>query len=783
MAMTPSGPSVSRRTLITGAGAGFVGLTLIGACPTNAHAAAPVAQLSAPGATVEVDSTGTVSIGDGVAERVRLQHFMIKDSVLGQQRTFGGTVSQVGTGDKQAIRIAYTMPAAAKAITVTGLLTVSPHRVHIRWEVTGPDTLLPTGYMFSRTVTAGTAAEAYVPLTRWVRDEGGGVPYEVNDGGVYAEAYADTTAHLSLEGSNPRWTNASWVHSPAKVTGTGSHLTEVDVVLGAPRPAAARTVATQRPVGVEVWTDRDFNLWDDTSTPMELYCALSNGGTTDASVAVEWWARDWSGTVIGQRSIDATVPAGGSTMQSFTIDHPAAGITFTEVSATSTNGSAFARTNLAVLGDHEYGDDDRLGIANYPWLHVPSQESLLALLGRIGVKRVRISYDGAEGVAPADLDAVGIAHDIELGGIPLTGTADDAEAWAATNTAIAIAAGAEHFEVGNELNNPWMQGERTVEYVERALKPVRRQLTEAGSEMKILNAGTGGADFVWLDGVIKAGGWDLIDGLAIHPGRGNFTPDHAPDPSEWQQGENGSYWNYLGSLRKAREIIDSHTTEDEPAKELWLTEAYSCTRPNRWWNDTYRQSAENTLLSIALAWSEGVRAVNWYQLHDSTVHHPQEADPANPEYHYGLMMRDTSPKPSLLAYATAARAFDGAIFERWLDFADDRIRGLQFSTDRGPLSVLWTRTDGYLLNADHGPDQYYAAPEPWVHHWRTETEIFVRAASSTVRAVDAIGRETLIRTAPGRLTPITLDGAVQLFWGLTGAADAGAKVGRSRTRR
>lgn len=41
---------------------------------------------------------------------------------------------------------------------------------------------------------------------------------------------------------------------------------------------------------------------------------------------------------------------------------------------------------------------------------------------------------------------------------------------------------------------------------------------------------------------------------------------------------------------------------------------------------------------------------------------PQVADPDNVEYHYGLTNRDLSPKPSLLAYATAARALDQAAF-------------------------------------------------------------------------------------------------------------------------
>ncbi len=53
---------------------------------------------------------------------------------------------------------------------------------------------------------------------------------------------------------------------------------------------------------------------------------------------------------------------------------------------------------------------------------------------------------------------------------------------------------------------------------------------------------------------------------------------------------------------------------------------------------------------------------------------------ADPEYHYGLMNRDTSAKPSMLAYATAAQVLDRATFVRWLELADPDLKGLLFST-------------------------------------------------------------------------------------------------------
>jgi len=440
------------------------------------------------------------------------------------------------------------------------------------------------------------------------------------------------------------------------------------------------------------------------------------------------------------------------------------------VAVTAGTDAAFARTNLAVLPQYSYqadADDSMFGIANYPWLLVPDAASVVALLQRLGVQRVRISYDGSPGLPPSTLDAAGIRHDIQLSGIPLGGTAAQVAAWADTNTQLAVSSGAQHFEVANEIDRPWMTAQTAAPYVHDGLQPVRDRLTAAGAATKVLNAGLSGMDYIWADAFHNAGGWDLIDGFAFHPGRGNFTPDYAPLPADWTQGPTGTYWNYLGSLRKARDVIAAYGT-----KELWMTEAYACTQPNSWWHDTYRHAAENVLLSLALARSEGVRCVDWYQLHDSFPGKSQMADPANPEYHYGLMNRDTSAKPSLLAYATAAQVLDQAMFIRWLTFADPDLKGLLFCTPDGPVSILWSRKDGYVLNADHPTDSdWFAAPEPWIDGWATKTTLTLPAAGQTVRELDCLGRERVLTASAGQVA-VQLDGAPRVYYGLTDTPDA-----------
>ncbi|WP_393061934.1 hypothetical protein [Streptomyces sp. LN549] len=760
--------SVHRRTFLQGTAAA-TGAALL---PTGtAHAAAPVT-LSAEGITIVGQSDGNVLVQDGSGTaRVLIGHFMVKDSVLGQQRTFGGTPAQITLPDgRPALQVTYAMGSGAPGVTVRGTFDVTARTVHMKWEAGGSGTLTPTGFMFARTLQGASAPESYEALTVWERDARGGIPYEKNAGGVYADTWTGAKGFFCLTSTNPAYTNATWIHSPGTSTGADTAVTEAAFVLGDLRPRAAGALAAARPLGVEVWTDQPFNLYRAAGQSMLLRAQVVNGGAAPKPVTLKWWARDFAGTELGGSTVSRTVAAGGSWDVSFPVTAPSQGIVFTEVAVSSGSDGALARTNLAVLPDFTYeaGTESMFGIANYPWLLKPGKEAVLGLLKTLGIKWVRIAYAGAPGIDIATLDANGIAHNVELSGIPVGGTAEQIAAWADTNVAKALAAQARYFEVSNEVNQPWMSGRGADLYVRDGLKQVTDRLAAAGSDMKVMNAGLGGMDYVWTENFRAAGGWDLIDAFAVHPGRGNFTPDYAPAPADWTQGSAGTYWNFLGAVRKANALIAEYGGN----KELWLTEAYAPTKPNAWWADTYRHAAENVLLTLALAKAEGVRGVNWYQLHDSTVLHPQEADPANPEYHYGLMNRDTSPKPSLLAFATAARVLDRATYVRPLAFADPDVKGLLFTTPDGPVSVLWSRKDGYILNADHGEDSWYASPEPWTDTWTTRTAVVAHSGTvgGTVRELNCIGQERTLTAAGGKVT-LTLDGAPRIYYGLAANPD------------
>jgi len=762
-----------RRTLLrTAAAAGATATGIAGTTLTATPAHAADISVTADGITLTAAADGSITVRDASGtDRVKLTHFLFKDSVLGTQRTFGGTPSLVTLDDgRPAIRVAYVSPASASAITVVGTFDVTAGRAHLRYDVSGTTTLLPSGFMIGRTVLSPSAAEAYTPVTAWTSDARGGVPFEVNAGGLYAETWSDARGYFRLASTNPAYTNTTWLHAPGTVTGTTSATTEAALVLGGLRPAAAATVADLAPLGVEVWTEQPFNLWDAAGQSMSLRAQVVNGSAVGRDVAVTFIARDFDGALAANQTQTVTLPPGGVWDGTFTVTAPSSGILFAEVAADADGERAFARTNLAILPPYAYqaGADSMFGIANYPWLLAPSKADVAALLQLLGVKWVRIAYPGAPGIPVAELDALGIHHNVQKGGVPIGGTETAKDAWASDVTQLCLDAGAAYYEAGNELNQPWMSGQGAAQYVNDGLIPLRAAMAAKAAGFKVMNCGLGGMDYTWLANFQAAGGWPLIDVLAFHPGRGNFTPDYAPAPEEWEQGANGSYWNFLGGVRKARQVIadcDTAAGKTTPT-ELWLTEAYACTRPNNWWNDTHRQAAENVLLTLALAKAEGVRGVNWYQLHDSTIHHPQAADPANAEYHFGLMNRDTSAKASLLAYATAARVLDQATFDRWVTFDDADLRGLAFTTPGGPLYILWSRKDGYLLNTDHtAGDSWYAAPEAWVDHWPTKTAVRLPAAEQLVREVDCVGRERLLPKVRGKVD-VVLDGAPRVYYGL-----------------
>ncbi|MEV6104197.1 hypothetical protein AB0M28_05695 [Streptomyces sp. NPDC051940] len=772
--MTPenfSRPTLNRRGFLGAALAAGVVLVADPA-PVEAQAAAGDVTLASGGISLLASLGGRLAIRDAAGvTRSAGSKFQVKDSVTGIHLSTGGTPSLSTLSDgTPAIRMEYTFDAAAGPTAVTGWFSVDTSHARLEWRVTGADTLLPDGFLFSRAIQAPTAPDDYIAITEWIRDAGGGIPYEDTLGVAHTSTWgAGLHGLFLLDRSRQAWTNATWVHAPGVADPAGGWTSSADFFFSETRPSATATIGRGRELGLELTTDRDFNLYETPGEPMQLTALVANGGAA-RSVDLELWVRGFDGAPLAETTATGSVAAAGTWQHTFTLTAPAAGIALAEVVVRSGDDEAFARTNLAVLPPYDYqaGADSMFGIANYPWLQRPSADALLDLWQRVGISLVRIAYDGGPGLPPAAFDARDIRHNIELQP-SLEATDTEAAAWAADKLAVAAGAGAGYFEVGNELNRPFNTGTAAQAYLDKALRPVFDQRSVTGDAVKLMNNGLAGMDRPWVENFIAAGGWDLIDAFAYHPGRGNFTPDYIPPGDDWTTDGDGTYWNFYGGLRQLKALMAEHGE-----KEIWLTEAYAPTKPNSWWHDTYRHAAENVLLTFALAKAEGIRCVCWYQFHDSVLGMPQVADPGNVEYHYGLMNRDLSPKPSLLAYATAARTFDQAVYQGRLTFPDPLANGLWFATPGGPAVVLWHRADGYLLNTTGTRnDWHFPAPEVWIDPWPTKTPLTVEAGAA-VQEVDAVGQVRGLPVSNGKVT-LTLDGAPRVYYGLLPQQGSGGR--------
>lgn len=785
MSSTPSGPHGLSRRGFLGAGLAAGVLLIAEPSPITAHAAAGDVTLTAAGISVLASVGGRIAIRDGAGViRSQGSRFQVKDSVTGIHVSTGGQPSLTTTPEGQpAIRMEYVFGTAAGPTTVIGTITVSTNHAHLEWHVDGASTLVPDGFLFSRAIVGATEPDDYVAVTKWTRDAGGGIPFEEMVGVAHTSTWGEQHGMFLLERSRQAWSNATWIHAPGVALDGGGHLSRADFFFSATRPSATASIGLGHALGIELRSDRDFNLLAPNDAPIVLSALVANGDEIERSVELHWWVRSYDGTLLADETTWIDLGARATAEPTFAFTAPAEGVYVTEVAVRAGDDEAFARTSIAVLPTEPAAGPSAasmFGIANYPWLLRPSAEALLDLWQRVGISRVRIAYDGGPGLPPSAFDARGMSHNVELQP-SLTATPAQAASWAATNLDIALAAGAEYFEVGNELNRPFNTGVAAQAYIDLALRPVVDRAAAIGASIKIMNNGLAGMDEPWVRAFHAGGGWDLIDAFAFHPGRGNFTPDYDPADGD-DASANGGYWNFYGGLRKLKALMREYGD-----KEIWLTEAYACTRPNAWWNDTYRHAAENVFLTLALAKAEGIRGVCWYQFHDSVLGNPQVANPENVEYHFGLMNRDLSAKPSLLAYANAARLLDTAEFGGWLDFGDDDTKGLHFQTPDGDLVVLWSRVDGYVLNPQHdtGTD-YFPAPELWVDPWPSKVRLAVTTTGEAVTEIDAIGRRRAIAVT-GRTAEVVLDGAPRAYLGLqvapaSSAAPAGAlgQPGRPR---
>lgn len=738
---------------------------------------ADVLEIKQPGMTIRANRWNDVQlVNDAGQTLVTFTGFHAKWKP--KQDTVGGTIRQIETAEGQnALEVTYQTKAEAdeQPITIVGRFTVFPGRVDVQYDLTNVPQSKETnfsGSMFGRRLAKDAQELAPVKLGLWQRHQFGGVPYEIRDGTLLRYQVGAAQICFAYDGSsrpNFSWKDAGSQHvTLTKVT--PDHYAGHFSVLMPPADWSPEAISAQwhnRPVCLNIGTDKAFNWWPDGKEPLAIKTNITNTSMETRDIEVSYWVRDYSGDIVGQNKATVTLNPGQTYREPVQVKTPAArALMFAEVSARDlkTGQEVFARTNLAILPPHEFRstlDDSIFGLAAY-WPY-PTEGDVQNLMDRMGVRWLRGGDSRIQHAPRIANRHTGVDLNKEW-------TAEARDEWIKKQLAQCVEDQNPAWEFCNEINMSTagiaMEGggigkallaEKYVEWV----KAIRRVQKETGTtQIKLLSFGVAGMDVRFWQRIYELGAWGDLDGMCLHPGRGNFAPDYpVSEPwDKWVVGSYGNYWNYYGSVRTAAKMIKDYGGK----KDLWLTEVYTPGFPNSFWEDTPRNAAENALLQLALAKAEGVKAAMWYQLNDSVWFDQLGINPKDREYYFGLTNRDLSFKPSLMGFITAAEALDQAKFERWIKMGDDKNRGLLFSTPRGPMAILWNRTDGYILTKKV---ENYATPEPWIDTWKTKTPTEIPASGKEVRLINPIGVEKIISTSGGK-AKIVLDGAPVIVYGI-----------------
>ncbi|GAB3284834.1 hypothetical protein [Microbacterium lacusdiani] len=673
--------------------------------------------------------------------------------------TSGSVSITRGEDGASALTVDYEVAGSA---TLRGTFTPRGRRLEIQFDVSSPGLESSATALMRREPAAGGATEevAY-GVAAWRRDPRGGIPFEDETDLVYVQHVAGRALAIVAREGNADWRSGSELSLPGERLSAGVFRARSVVLIGdAPHPAVYAAAAFGKPLAAGVWTDRPFNIWDRADRPLVVHGVAHNEGP-ERAITFRWLAHDFDGRVVADRRRTVVADEGSTATDDVEVRLPGRGIAFVELTVSAGADRDLVRTNVAVLPPHRFveGATSMFGTAAGHLFDLPEERTLLK---RIGVRKVRrLVYPSGEAAR------LGFTQShLTIPETPGQFDGDDAalQAYAAKVIDEAEAGGATHYECANEWNmlgDGILSGDGARRYVEKWLTAFRRELDRRSSTVRLLAQGLAGMDLAYAEGMYDAGLAKYAHAFNLHPGRANVTPDYAPPPADWTRGE-GVYWNFLGALKEARRLIEQRAGG---ALELWLTEAYAVTKPNSWWSDTYRHAAENVVLSAAIAKAHDVTALLWYQLYDGLYADLHRADPGNREYHFGLMLRDRSPKPSLLAFANIAEQLDQSSFRRWLDFRGTARRGMVFDTPRGLLTLLWTRADGYILNTEGARDgDFFPSPEPWEDTWRTRDEVTVPASGAVTR-IDVIGRRSAVPVKDGEVR-IALDGAPSMYYGL-----------------
>lgn len=633
-------------------------------------------------------------------------------------------------------------------VSVSCRVARTEHGFELEFDVSAPEGVSTGGLMLN----FGSEPRQVHKFGVWSADGRGGVPHEVRESPIRRVATSESTSLWYIISGNHNWGSSFGEHLQLKEISkdqdglrrlrgrmsfaampAGSTPEQVVLTLGGRKLHVS--CSSSKPYGV-------FDIGEHPSIQLQVFSG-NRSVQEDLTVIV----KDWEGRVLLRQARGIQLEAFDKQVIEVSVDAATrVGIYFVGVVNSADNKLPLARTTFAIMPKYEYQHLDKspfgLAAAFMP-NDQEGKKQLYTLMKRLGVHYLR----NGDNRQSAPYGIVSFMHNNVSPTRPFD-PAKDTKVLEAMFEQLA-----ERQNPAWEFCNEWNMGkndktrpEVVANYLSwlRAIKQRRQQ--PGSPDFRLISMGLAGRDSAFLQEIAKQGGWELLDDVALHPGRGNVTADNTDDG-----------WTYLGGIRATRD-----TMKPLGDKPLHLTEVYACTKPNSWWHDSYRQAAENLFLSLALARAEDVKTCLVYQLNDSVWHDVGGVNHLDAEYYYGLLNRDLSPKPSLLAFATATRLLDGATFKRFWQRPQTHLQALEFASPKGSLAVVYDRTDG-TIQSQQSDD--FVHQEPWIDTWKTRTKHRFRTKQDAVVLVDCIGREIRLPASDG-FVEIELTGAPLAVLGL-----------------
>ncbi|MGP9613783.1 hypothetical protein ACT3TE_11065 [Brachybacterium sp. AOP42-B2-9] len=717
--------------------------------------------------SVAEDGVVTVSLHDGTA-LVKLSGYRIAVGIDARAAT---VEKDEEDGDAHVVEISYA--TTDPAYTAQVIYRAEGPVLTADWEFTGPaDADFTDGRIYRSLHGSDVPEWSPVPreypftLSHWEEDRRGGVPYRVPDSVAYFASWKSESTHAAfvIPDSQASRAGDGSLHAPPTQEEDGtwkaSYGFRADGRVAESREAfhkRAQILGSALLTGPELAVDLShpstYRLFEEAGK-QTFEVSLFSREERRASVTLT--ARVLDGDVVTRWHDSVKLDASTATTIEVDVDLPGPrSYVYLEVTARAGGDRALIWSGAGVVPPHEFGPSEQsiIGMGGFSTNRAPgasqlpgleSREEEIALWQRMGVRHIRNNW-----LSPEESDDLDIATAFQPAAQPeqFAGNPDGFQRWLDRAFELGEGTGAQHYELANEWN---LQGGGigigfwAKEYTENYLLPFREEMDKRGIQAKLNSMGLGSWDPVFVDGIRKHGGWDALDGVAIHPGRGNFAADYDPVDVE-DIDPNGEVWNFYGATRRAKAYLD----EFGPDKELWITELYAMSSPNRWWNDDERTAVDSAFLTLMLSKAIGVTGVHWFQLYDGIWNDKYGVNPTDPEFHYGLLRADRSPKATLLSFMHAAELLDGAEFQGFIESEHPDLHGLRFTDDEGPFWVLWSRQDGFIHNPDHEEvedpenpeeDLYYPFKDPWERHTRRKLTVRV-PESKGVRALDVLGAE------------------------------------------